>query len=58
MADGRCIIDKTFPNPEGIKLVDTTKQFEEKYLASYMKQRDLQGKGIRRIYIFSTQHSF
>ena len=41
MADGRCLIDKSLPNPEGIQLIDPNKQFTQSYLVSRLKSKDM-----------------
>ena len=46
MADGRCIIGKDIPSPEGVQLVDTNKQFTTSYLSSFLRSRDILGKDV------------
>jgi len=46
MADGRCLVSKEFPNPEGIQLIDSNKQFSCSYLVSLLRARDLSGKDV------------
>ncbi|KAI1722582.1 hypothetical protein Ddc_06748 [Ditylenchus destructor] len=55
--DGRCVIDrKLAPDPEGIQLLDTSKQFTPSYLASRLKSRDMKFKDVYEDNVYNPEN--
>lgn len=56
MADGRCIIDESLPDPRNINLVDTTKQFSKHYLSARLRSKDAGHKEIYEDTVYNPEN--
>ena len=56
MADGRCVIDRSLPNPENVQLINPSKQFTQSYLVSRLKTKDIRHEDVFEDTVYNPQN--